>query len=84
MSFYYMTCRSLTYAQNMSRVLSAQGVTNSIVRTPSGMSPDGCGYSVKVREGLYNNCLWAFRSSGVYPKKMFLVGDDGTFREVFA
>ena len=50
MQHYIITCRSLTYAQHAARALQREGVYASVMRTPAGLSKNGCGYGVRVRE----------------------------------
>ena len=82
MDSYYLTCRSLTYAQRLSRVLNSAGIRNSLVRTPSGMSNEGCGYSVRIRRDFLNDSLSVLRYSNMMPKRIFYVCDDGSYQEV--
>ena len=46
--FYWIMCRSLTYAQRISQALERAGITARVLRAPAELSPDGCGYSVKL------------------------------------
>ena len=82
MDSYYLTCRSLTYAQRLSRALNSAGIRNSLVRTPNGMSNDGCGYSVKIKSNVLNDALAAMRYSSMMPKKIFYSYEDGNYQEV--
>ena len=81
---YYLTCRSLTYAQRLSRTLDRAGIRNTVVRTPSGMSSEGCGYSVRIREELLSESMRVLRYSGMPPRKVFRVDSENNFQEVSA
>ena len=50
MQHYIITCRTLTYAQRAVRALQNNGLYASLMRTPAGLSKNGCGYGVRVRE----------------------------------
>ncbi|MGM9522070.1 MAG: DUF3343 domain-containing protein [Oscillospiraceae bacterium] len=79
---YYLTCRSLTYAQRSSKALDAARISNSVTRTPSGMSREGCGYAVKIRAGTLTEALRTLRLAQLLPKKAFAVYEDGHTEEV--
>ncbi len=79
---YYLTCRSLTYAQKTARVLDSAGVHNRVARTIQGMSSEGCGYATVVREGTLVRALAALEKAGLPPKKVFSVRDGKGIEEV--
>lgn len=47
---YLIMCRSLTYAQKISRTLERAGIRAWIVRSPASITPSGCSHSVKIAE----------------------------------
>ena len=49
MKYYYITFRSVTYAQEGERVLRQAGIHAYLRRTPARMAKRGCGYTVVVR-----------------------------------
>ena len=51
MKFYYVTFRSVTFAQKAERVLKRSGVDCTIQRTPKELSQRGCGYCIRLRPG---------------------------------
>ena len=79
---YYLTCRSLTYAQRSSRALAMAGVRNTIVRTPAGMSNEGCGYAVRIRAGQLGDAVRILEEKKLMPKRVFQVYEDGRMEEV--
>ncbi len=79
---YYLTCRSLTYAQRTSKALDAARISNKVTRTIKGMSTEGCGYAVVVREGTLLKALDHLRGENLMPKKVFSVLDGGHIEEV--
>lgn len=48
MNVYYITFRSVTYAQRGERVLRGQGIPSVLRRTPKWMEERGCGYSLQL------------------------------------
>ena len=79
---YYLTCRSLTYAQRSSRVLAMAGVRNTIVRTPANMSSEGCGYAVRIRAGQLGDAAKTLEEKKLMPRRIFIVYEDGRTEEI--
>lgn len=77
-----LTCRSLTYAQRVSRVLTAARIRNMIVRTPQNMSREGCGYAVRIGPALLTEALAALDAEGLPPRRVFRMLRGGGFEEV--
>ena len=48
---YFFTFRSVTAAMGSSRALEQAGIKNQMVRTPTALRQQGCGYSLRVSEG---------------------------------
>ena len=48
MRAYFITFRSITYAQRGKAVLDQSGISNTMGRTPRWMEEKGCGYSLRV------------------------------------
>lgn len=49
MTYYYITFRSVTYAQRGERVLRRGGIDCALQRAPRSMSQRGCGYCLRLR-----------------------------------
>ena len=49
MRFYFITFRSVTYAQQGERLLKGSGFRCALQRTPRWMEEQGCGYALKIR-----------------------------------
>ena len=49
MSYYYITFRSVTFAQRGERVLQAGRIRCTLQRTPRWMEEQGCGYCLRLR-----------------------------------
>ncbi len=83
MLYYFLTCRSLTYAQRSAKVLERAGITASIRRTPKGIAKEGCGYSVKVSSRNLAPSIQQLDRLNLIPDHIFLADGNGDYREVF-
>lgn len=79
---YLLVCRSLTYAQRTEKTLERAKVTSVIIRIPQAISTDGCGYCLKVPERYFKNALAALKDTELYPKKVYVLYDNGDYVEV--
>ena len=82
MKFYYLTFRSVTFAQRGEKLLQKSGIRCTLLRTPRWMEEQGCGYSLRlwtedVREGVKR-----LREGGVQMRKVYRQLTDGTLEEV--
>ena len=82
MVHYLITCRSLTYAQKAARALERSGITAAILRTPKGLSREGCSYCVKVSERRGAMALSILRESDTRISRVFVQYPTGETREV--
>lgn len=48
MNVYFITFRSITYAQRGKAILDQSGISNTMGRTPKWMEEKGCGYSLRI------------------------------------
>ncbi len=67
----YLTCRSLTYAQRVSRALAAAGVQNTIIRTPQNMSREGCGYAVRIQGRALSRAMSVLAAAKLPPRRVY-------------
>ena len=82
MVYYFIICRSLTYAQRTAQVLERAGITGSIMRAPKSVAGEGCSHGVKVAERWLASALKALNREGLTPKRVFLQEADGSYSEV--
>ncbi len=82
MLYYYLNCRSLTYAQRTAKVLEQGGISASIRRTPKQISGKGCGYSVKLSGRNLSAALNLLDSRNMRPLNVYLVDGYGGYREI--
>lgn len=82
MDILYLTCRSLTYAQRVSRALTAAGIQNIIIRTPQNMSREGCGYAVRISGRALSGAMSTLAAVQLPPKRVYRPLAGGGFEEV--
>lgn len=49
MKVYFVTFRSVTFAQRGERVLQKEGIRSMLLRTPKWMEERGCGYCLRLK-----------------------------------
>ncbi|NMA25302.1 MAG: DUF3343 domain-containing protein [Clostridiales bacterium] len=81
MVYYLFICRSLTYAQRTAKALERVGITAIVTKVPQMITPDGCGYCVKVSAKHVSNALIALKDAELYPIKIFVLYADGNYGE---
>ena len=82
MKVYYVTFRSVTYAQRGQARLTAQGIDCTLRRTPKWMENQGCGYCLQISEGWGREAVRILHRDGVEFRKIYLKREDGTMEEV--
>lgn len=82
MLYYIIVCRSLTYAQRTERLLERVGITATLMRLPKSLSPEGCGYGVKIAERGLSRALQTMNQNELAPRKVFLAGGGDGYQEV--
>lgn len=80
MKTYWITFRSLTHAQRASRALERKGFTATLTRIPQGISTDGCGYAVIIRQRAAD-AVRILREDGIQYRKVLVKTEDGAFQE---
>lgn len=80
---YYFTFRSMTQAQRAVGVLQQAAIYAVLERTPRAISPQGCGYAVKVLRGDVYRAANALRSALVFYEKCYQFSPGGRAKEVF-
>lgn len=80
MMWYFITFRSVTYAQRGERVLRQAGISCELQRTPRWMEEKGCGYSLSVKEVL--RALEILRKQQIPFRKVYRRKTDGGVEEV--
>ncbi len=82
MKIYYITFRSVTYAQRGEHVLEKEGIRSSLQRTPRWMEEQGCGYALRVWTRDILPAVEALKGEGVAWRRIYLQGRDGQLQEI--
>ncbi len=82
MKFYFITFRSVTFAQRGELVLNKAGIRCTLQRTPRWMESQGCGYSLRIWTADVKACVELLRDEGVAMRKVYVQGDNGVLEEV--
>ena len=81
MRFYYITFRSVTFAQRGEQLLQRAGIRCTLLRTPKWMEQQGCGYSLRLWTPDVKPALQLLRQEQVSFRKVYIQGRDGQLEE---
>ena len=81
MKFYYITFRSVTYAQQGEKILQRGGIRCTLLRTPKWMEQQGCGYCLRLWTAEIKPALQLLQTSKASLKKVYIQGRDGQLEE---
>ena len=81
MRYYYITFRSVTFAQRGERVLREGKIRCTLQRTPRWMEEQGCGYSLRVWTQDIHLPVALLEEKGVPKRRVYLQKDDGQLEE---
>ncbi len=82
MKHYYITFRSVTYAQRGEKLLTAEGMRCSLQRTPRWMEEQGCGYALRIWTEDIQPAAALLREKGVPLRRVYRQGRDGQLEEM--
>lgn len=82
MNSYYVTVRSITYAQRGEQVLTRKGVRCTIQRTPKWMEEQGCGYCLRIWTKDIGSAVWMLSEARVPIRKIYAMQPDGQLEEM--
>lgn len=82
MKFYYITFRSVTFAQRGERVLLGGGIRCTLQRTPRWMEEQGCGYCLRLWTGDVTPAVELLRDNKVPMRKVYSLRSDGQYEEL--
>jgi len=77
MRFYYITFRSVTYAQRGEAVLAAANIRATVLRTPKWMEEQGCGYCLRLWTRDVGPAVAQLREKGLPMRKIYAQRSDG-------
>ena len=81
MRFYFITFRSVTYAQQGERLLKGSGFRCVLQRTPRWMEEQGCGYCIRLAGSEVPDALALLRRNQLSWRKVYYQGEDGVLEE---
>lgn len=81
MKFYYITFRSVTFAQRGEAVLKRVGIGCQLQRTPKILAERGCGYCLRIRDRDALAAVTILRERGVDYGKIYAIHEDGRAEE---
>ena len=82
MKSYYITFRSITFAQRGERLLRQGGVGCALQRTPKWMEQRGCGYCLRVRADDALRALELLKRGNAPYSKLYAQTDTGRVEEL--
>ena len=82
MGLYYITFRSVTFAQRGEKLLTKHNFRVSLLRTPRWMEEMGCGYALKLWSRDLHKALALLRDSQIQLRRIYLQKEDGTLEEM--
>ena len=82
MKTFFITFRSLTYAQRGEQALTSGGIRSRMRRTPRWMEERGCGYGVEVTAPDLRQPLELLRRMQIPWRKTWLMHQTGEVEEV--
>jgi hypothetical protein len=82
MYFYYITFRSVTYAQRAEKLLNRQGFRVNLMRTPRWMEEQGCGYALKLWTDSIASAAGLLREHKIQLRRIYVQPEDGQLEEV--
>lgn len=81
MKVYYVTFRSVTFAQRGEAVLVRGGIPCALQRTPKWMEAQGCGYCLRIPYLRGAEAAALLRREQVPYRRIYLKGENGTIEE---
>ena len=82
MKFYYITFRSVTYAQRGEKLLNQKNIRCTLQRTPRWMEEQGCGYCLRVWTNNIGIAVETLHQAQIPVKRVYLQRSDGLLEEV--
>ena len=82
MGLYYITFRSVTFAQRGEKLLQKKNIRVYLMRTPRWMEEQGCGYALKLWTGEISGIVHLLRENRIQLRKVYVQREDGAMEEV--
>lgn len=82
MKIYYITFRSVTFAQRGERILNRNGFRCTLQRTPRWMEEQGCGYALRLWSSEPESAISLLRRHNIPLRRLYLQMPDGQLEEM--
>lgn len=82
MKMYFITFRSVTFAQRGEQLLNQQGIRCTLQRTPRWMEEKGCGYSLRLWTADVTPAVALLRKNSVPLRKVYIQTPGGELEEL--
>lgn len=82
MKFYYITFRSVTYAQKGEALLEGAGIRCSVQRTPRWMEAQGCGYCLRLWTKEPELAVTLLKEARIPMRRLYRQRSDGQLEEM--
>lgn len=82
MRYYFITFRSVTYAQQGERLLKGSGFRCTLQRTPRWMEEQGCGYALRIWASEIEPATALLNERQIPIRRVYLQKNDGVLEEV--
>ena len=82
MGLYYITFRSVTFAQRGEKLLQQKNIRVNLMRTPRWMEEQGCGYALKLWPGEISGIVHLLRENRIQLRKVYVQWEEGAMEEV--
>lgn len=82
MKFYYITFRSVTFAQRGDKLLKGSGIRCSLQRTPRWMEEQGCGYALRIWAKEIREAVELLQQNRIPLRRVYIQMPDGQLEEL--
>ena len=82
MRLYYITFRSVTFAQRAEKLLNQKGFRVSLMRTPRWMEEQGCGYALKLWTNDIAAAVRLLWESRIQLRRVYVQREEGQMEEI--
>ena len=82
MRLYFITFRSVTFAQRAEKLLAQHSARVSLMRTPRWMEEQGCGYALKLWAAEILPVVQLLRENRIRLRKVYAQLENGDMEEV--
>lgn len=82
MKLFYITFRSVTFAQRGESLMKSRGIRCTLQRTPRWMEEQGCGYALRIWTREIGRASELLAREGIPYKRIYGTGADGQLEEL--